>query len=139
MRIRSYFYYIASNDVESQRKGMVAIAWAEGDFTNTPMPLRSESRRLYRCLLRGMPIRRAAVHFCVPDNLYFRLLSSFYVTVIDVNSGSDSLPRHRFHVGTFIDTTENKWCSSLSRLSLTHRKAQFSILLIDFFRIFYKS
>ncbi len=101
MRIRSYFHYIASNDVEGQRKGMVSIAWAEGDFTNTPMPLRSESRRLYGCLLRGMPIRMAAGHFCVPDTLYFRLLTYFIVTVIDANIGPNSLPRHRIHVGTF--------------------------------------
>ena len=121
MKIRAYFYYIASNDVETQRKGMVFIGWAEGDFTSTPMPLSTESRRLYRCMLRGMPVRRTAVHFCVPDTLYFRLLSSFFVTVIVPSGGSNSLVRSRLHVGTFIFVQRyhlfHVWCTEVHNSS----------------------
>mmetsp|Transcript_5055 Transcript_5055/g.10465 ORF Transcript_5055/g.10465 Transcript_5055/m.10465 type:complete len:487 (-) Transcript_5055:248-1708(-) len=104
MKLRCYFYYVASNDVESQRKGLVSIVWVQGDFTNTPMPLRKESRLLYGLALSGLPLRRASTHFCAPDTLYFRLLSSFVITSL---FRSSSLSRIRFH---FVEGIERRYC-----------------------------
>jgi len=99
MKIRLYMHYVASNDVESQRKGIICIAWPEGDFTNTPMPLTKENRRLLRLFLDATPIRIVCVHFCMPDTLYFQLLRSFLIIVMP----SYMTSRLRFHVATGIE------------------------------------
>jgi len=96
MRIRSYLFFVASNDTESQKKGMVHVTWPEGDFSNTPMPLHNESRGLIKRAMAGMPIRIAVIHFCMPDTLYFWLLRSFVTTSMYFSQRS----RIRFHVGT---------------------------------------
>jgi hypothetical protein len=96
MKIRSYFFYVAGNGTESQRKGMVNLALPEGDFTNTPMPLHQESRDLFRRGFASMPIRLVAIHICMPDTLFFRLLRSFILTAF-----TSMRSRLRFHVCTY--------------------------------------
>jgi len=81
MRIRIYMFYIAGDDIESQRKGLVILGWIEGDFTNTPMPLHQKNRRLTKHLLAAIPIRSVVYHICMPDTLYFRLLRSFLYSI----------------------------------------------------------
>lgn len=78
------------------KKGIVHIAWPEGDFYNTPIPLHNESRRLIKRGIAGMPIRIAIIHFAMADMLYFWLLRSFVTTTMYLSQRS----RIRFHVGT---------------------------------------
>lgn len=99
MRIRSYLFFVASNDTESQKKGMVHVTWPEGDFSNTPMPLHNESRGLIKRAMAGMPIRIAVIHFCMPDTLYFWLLRSFVTTSMYFSQRS----RIRFHVAEGVE------------------------------------
>jgi len=96
-KIRLYFFFIACNDEESQIKGLICIAWPEGDFTNSPMPLHQESRRLIRRAMAGFPIRITAIHFCMPDTIYFRLLGSFVITFFPKRT------RVKVHVATGIE------------------------------------
>lgn len=94
-----YIYFVASNDIESQKKGMVHIGWPEGDFSNTPMPLHKKNRLLYKRVMASMPIRIAGVHFCMPDTLYFRLLRAFATTSLYFAQRS----RLRFHVAEGVE------------------------------------
>lgn len=95
-RIRMYIFSVASNDTESQRKGLVSILWPEGNFTNIPMPFHKESRRLMKAVMDGIPIRRPVTHFCMPDNIYWQLLRSFWISFVSERMRA----RTQFHIGT---------------------------------------
>jgi len=98
MRIHLYITFVFSNDVESQRKGMVNVLWPEGDFSEIQMPLHNDSRNLLKKVIAAAPLRLVAVHICFPDTLYFNLLRSFLILTF-----SSQRSRMKFHVGTSIE------------------------------------
>mmetsp|Transcript_27936 Transcript_27936/g.75956 ORF Transcript_27936/g.75956 Transcript_27936/m.75956 type:complete len:329 (+) Transcript_27936:479-1465(+) len=93
-----YIHFVVSNDLESQRKGMVLLAMPEGDFSETPLPLFKDSRRLLSITFASTPIRIAAIHICFPDTLYFRLIRSFLVLSVPFRNH-----RLKAHTGTTIE------------------------------------
>ena len=92
-----YFFYVASDSVESQRKGIVKIfypvASAEKSiFKTLPGP---DDRKIAARLNDAIPIRVVAMHFCVPDTLQFRMFRAIVIT---------STPNSRFRLKTHFGT-----------------------------------
>jgi len=98
-----YYYYICTEDVETQRNGMVAIAWGgtDQDLKELKMPAKSE-RIMHssgRSFDSGMPIRVVAIHVCNADSAFYRLVRSFYVLVMPYSF----LARIIFHHGAKVE------------------------------------
>ena len=70
---------VASESVESQRKGIVKIVHPTNpsDFGKSfPGP---EDRKLAGVMNSSMPIRLVAFHICAPDSLFFRMFRALII------------------------------------------------------------
>mmetsp|Transcript_27603 Transcript_27603/g.64807 ORF Transcript_27603/g.64807 Transcript_27603/m.64807 type:complete len:480 (-) Transcript_27603:197-1636(-) len=92
-----YTYYALSDDIESQRKGVVLVIWIGSNRVATPASL--ESMRVFSKINTGSPLRKCAIHFCMPDKHIFYILRSMYA----ITHFSNTKTRIKFHVG---DTTD---------------------------------
>mmetsp|Transcript_12545 Transcript_12545/g.26405 ORF Transcript_12545/g.26405 Transcript_12545/m.26405 type:complete len:541 (+) Transcript_12545:151-1773(+) len=101
-KILMYMHWVASEDVESQRKGIVIVAWlfdedGEQNIWETKIRprLRKRVRSYHQKQNNSLPLREAGIHHCVLDTPMFHVLSSMYVFGLD--------PHHRTlykkHVG----------------------------------------
>jgi hypothetical protein len=93
---------IASEDVESQRKGVVLVVWPGGPG-NDWKGLDTSDRRSRHLLSQRhevLPIRFAGYHYCMPDNPIFRLIRSF--AILYGGLGGEMKARMRFHIGTCV-------------------------------------
>jgi len=66
--------FVASEDVETQRNGVVIIFWPGSD-KNITIP-RSKHRSLVRKIFNGIPTRCASFHFCFPNTPFFHIMRS---------------------------------------------------------------
>ena len=83
---------IASEDIESQKRGVVLIVWPGGPGKDWK-GLDKADRRSFHLLSQRhevLPIRFAGYHYCMPDNP----LSGH------VGLGSGIKARMKFHIGT---------------------------------------
>jgi hypothetical protein len=93
---------IASEDIESQKRGVVLIVWPGGPGKDWK-GLDKADRRSFHLLSQRhevLPIRFAGYHYCMPDNPIFRLIRSFAVLSGHVGLGSGIKARMKFHIGT---------------------------------------
>jgi len=96
-----YFCHALSEDVETQRRGIVWIVWGRPDmdkilkFPGTPGNKRIVLPNGGECN-NAAQIRVVAIHMCLPPTPFFRLVKSFYVLIIH----DTHLQRMVFHHGT---------------------------------------
>mmetsp|Transcript_9759 Transcript_9759/g.23622 ORF Transcript_9759/g.23622 Transcript_9759/m.23622 type:complete len:683 (-) Transcript_9759:58-2106(-) len=129
MRIKILWYmiWIASEDIETQRKGLVIIGWPcdeiiSGSMSNNPMseddtrssdgsamggmedsawernlrPNIANMEGIYQVkAVDGLPIRIAALHFCIQNRPIYRILNSLFYFTLDSTYKS----RYKVHIG----------------------------------------
>jgi hypothetical protein len=83
--------WVVGEDVETQRRGMVAIYWPS---LNTFIP----DQNWGHMLVKGFPVRAAALHVCLPNTLAFRMLKA----QIGLAVPTYVRRRFQFHLGTSV-------------------------------------
>uniref|UniRef100_A0A7S4AGI2 DUF6824 domain-containing protein n=1 Tax=Pseudo-nitzschia australis TaxID=44445 RepID=A0A7S4AGI2_9STRA len=99
LRLKSYFYFwmSASEDIESQQKGVIFLVWPGTDGMRQ-IPNQTD-RTLHDKCNAASPIRIAAVHFCLPNTPFFHLLRSIMARTL----GKTYRLRLKFHVGEGVE------------------------------------
>jgi hypothetical protein len=83
--------WVAGEDVETQRSGLVVISWPGKDTViSDPNWIRSGQRAV-----RGFPVRGVALHICLANTLAFRMLKA----QIGLAMPKDVRSRFQFHLG----------------------------------------
>lgn len=109
-KILIYMHWIASEDVETQRKGIVIVGWvfdedgADNIWETSIRPgFRKKVRLYHQKQNKSLPLREASIHQCFLDTPFFHALSSLYVFGLD--------PHHRTlykkHAGTLVHHAMN--------------------------------
>ena len=88
----------ASDDVETQRKGITSIIWPgkkvpDGD---TVQNVKFDRVMFLKRVYENLPIRTCSLHFCMPDTPLCRLMQPLFVLSL-----SHYMQRMKFHVGTW--------------------------------------
>ena len=86
----------ASDDVESQQKGVVFFVWPGPTAGMRNMPNQTDRALHHKCN-DAAPIRIAAVHFCFPNEPFYHLLRS----IMTMTLGIAYRLRLKFHVGEY--------------------------------------
>jgi hypothetical protein len=96
MKFYIYFWWVAAEDVETQRNGIVNIFWPD----ELTFPLKRESEEADR-VLTAVPGRITAMHQCLKDGPLFRLMNAVVILSLDVETKT----RLKFHTGkhTLVD------------------------------------
>ena len=100
LQILIYLLYTAgTNDVDTQRKGMVIVIWCQGhgrfplDVLSTPV-----STWTHKQMSQARPLRSSAVHFCGPNTTFYKLLQKLtFGSFLGHHAKMDA--RFRIHVG----------------------------------------
>merc|ERR1711933_494190 len=114
-----YLHWIASEDVETQQKGIVIIAWptnedgedgGEDDIMsswekNITPKFNKRLRTLQKQMAISMPVRMVSQQAFFPDTTFFRTMSALYY----VGMNSYERPRYKAHFGEY-----NPWSVSHS-------------------------
>jgi len=94
-KIVMYLHWVASEDIETQRKGVVIIGWVFNERNNPAMweknirpSIKNKARINIRKDYDSMMIRVASLHLCYSDTPFFRALSALYVFGLDSYSKS---------------------------------------------------
>jgi len=100
VKILIYIVCAASEDVETQRKGITSIVWpgsktAPGD---EPRNLKMNRIIFMKRIYGNLPIRTCSVHFCIPDTPFFHAVRTIFIL-----SMSPYWQRMKFHVGEIIE------------------------------------
>lgn len=125
IKILWYMIWIASEDIETQRKGLVIIGWPCDEIisgSNSPMseddtrssdgsamggigdsvwernirPNIANVEGIYQVKsVDGLPIRIAALHFCIQNRPVYRILNSLFYFTLDSSYKS----RYKVHIG----------------------------------------
>ena len=96
-KILYYFMLVASESVESQRRGLVKVLYPS-NFSKDPLSLlpTREHQRLAAKMNASFPIRLVAMHICHPDTFFFRLFRAILI----VTKYGDTKFRVVSHYGT---------------------------------------
>ena len=105
-----YLLTIVSNDVESQRRGMVNIAFfmepkvvpGEDDADRKLQLIHKSRSKTHATIASSMPCRLSAVHGCMPDRLIYHILCLMYGMAL----GKEFSAKCRHHFG---EPTELKY------------------------------
>ena len=73
--------FVASEDIETQRNGVVVIFWPGMDNVEGHLP-DSRHRLLVKQSFMGIPTRFASVHLCCPNTYFFTILRSVLTLVL---------------------------------------------------------
>jgi len=96
-KIVLYFLLVAGDDIESQQKGIIVLAWPNPDIAESfklQYPINSGGR-LVQMILQCVPVRVTAFHFCTPENdPFFKVVRSVFALSL---GGKRS--RLKFHSG----------------------------------------
>jgi hypothetical protein len=95
MRTLYYMLMTASEEEETQKKGMVAIVLNIGKHREPPNSAPTRSSRKIAELLSFLPCRFCALHFCVDDPA----ASTQWISMVMVVLGSSVRARFRIHQG----------------------------------------
>ena len=96
-RVCFYVMQNLSDDVLTQKLGLVAISLNQHLPTGMNIIQNSDWRVAARKIMHCMPIRVAAIHICLPDSsLWARTLKALVLIAV----GRQRRPRLRFHLGT---------------------------------------
>ena len=106
MKILLYLWVVAAEDVESQRKGMVVISISGPKITreddqnqNSGQQKFHENRvKTHATIGAAVPMRPAAVHFCLPNTTLHHILTKIYGIALGNWSA-----RIRFHLGQSVE------------------------------------
>lgn len=99
-RLKLYHYtaMVATEDVESQRRGVVLVVWPGGagkDWSKRQLPDK-RARHLVTRRHEVIPMRYAGYHYCMPEIPVFRLVRAFAVLYV---IRSEIKSRMKFHIG----------------------------------------
>jgi hypothetical protein len=86
-----YLLWVAGEDVETQRRGLVVISWPRMDTVILDRNWVGTGQRA----VRGFPVRGAALHLCLANTLAFRMLKA----QIGLAMPKDVRKRFQFHLG----------------------------------------
>lgn len=102
-RIILYIFYVASESVESQRRGIAQIVYPSSISASllTSLP-GEEDRKLAARFNRSVPIRVVAMHICFPDTFFWR---SFRAMIL--LSKQEEKFRVKTHPGSWADWQYN--------------------------------
>jgi hypothetical protein len=92
-----YFWGVASEDVETQQRGLISLYWPEDHHLFPDKREVQEAERVFAAL----PIRVAALHQCIPNTAVFQLTKA----VIMLSLGVETTTRMKFHTNDDIQTT----------------------------------
>ncbi|VEU40843.1 unnamed protein product [Pseudo-nitzschia multistriata] len=100
VKILIYLMLSASEDVETQRKGITSVVWPgtkmpEGDKVNN---IKLDRVIFLKRVYDNLPIRTCSLHFCLPDTPFFHMMRTLFVL-----SMSHYMQRMKFHVGENIE------------------------------------
>lgn len=86
IKVMWYMYWIASEDTESQRKGVIVIGWPSEDNI-WEQSLRSSIKNhegVYQNkVFNGLPMRVAGVHSCFDDHPIYKIVISLFYFALD--------------------------------------------------------
>lgn len=74
IKIIFYMFYVAGGDVESQRKGIILVTWPHSQPSNSSFSLGKDEQKFLKRIFDNTSIRICAVHCCIPDTFFFRVL-----------------------------------------------------------------
>jgi hypothetical protein len=95
MKFYIYFWGVASEDVETQQRGLISLYWPE--VHNFPDKREvQEAERVFA----AVPIRNTAMHHCFPNTAVFQLTKA----VIILSLGVETTTRMKFHTDDDIQT-----------------------------------
>jgi len=97
-KLSIYMFYAVSDDVESQRKGLVIVGWVGSNTFGDSVPS-LQHVDLFAKVWEGCPIRIVSSHMCFPDKPYFHWLRYLYTLTLSANKRQ----RARFHLGEEIE------------------------------------
>ena len=90
-----------SDNVESQRKGVISLAWMayfNSDIAVPSLfPTSEDATTNLSIIYDALPLRICSHHFCLPDKPHFHLLRSLMALAMS----SCHKQRIKFHVGTY--------------------------------------
>ena len=99
LKLYHYTAMVATEDVESQRRGVVLVVWPGGagkDWSKRQLPDK-RARHLVTRRHEVIPMRYAGYHYCMPEIPVFRLVRAFAVLYV---IRSEIKSRMKFHIGT---------------------------------------
>lgn len=98
MKTLLYLYQVLSEDVESQKRGLVMISFPSINFDPTTISDPKAKRHIYD-ILNSIAIRFASNHMCFPDKPWFRALGSLFLLA----SPTSIRVRTRLHFGSITE------------------------------------
>jgi hypothetical protein len=96
MKFFIYFWGVASEDVETQQRGLISLFWPEEhNFPDKREALEAER------VFAAVPIRITALHQCTPNTAVFQLTKAVIILSLDVETRT----RMKFHTDDDVETT----------------------------------
>jgi len=104
VKILLYTMLAASEDVETQRKGITSIVWPG---KKVPTEDRLSNVKVDRIMfLKGvyesLPVRTCSIHFCIPETPFFQVMRTLFILTM-----AQFTTRMKFHIG---ETVELQYC-----------------------------
>ena len=96
MKTLLYFFQVLSEDLESQKRGIVIVSFPSINFDPTTI-CDPKSKRLISDCLDSIAIRISASHLCFPDEPWFHALGSLFLLA----STPSIRVRTRLHFGKY--------------------------------------
>jgi len=100
VKILIYLVLAASDDVETQRKGITTVIWPGSkmpkgdDVINLKMDRLLFMKRVYESL----PVRTCSYHFCMQNTPFFQVVRTLFILSL-----SQSMQRMKFHIGENVE------------------------------------
>mmetsp|Transcript_10674 Transcript_10674/g.25291 ORF Transcript_10674/g.25291 Transcript_10674/m.25291 type:complete len:490 (+) Transcript_10674:246-1715(+) len=94
-KILFYLLWVAGEDLETQRKGIVVVIWPVSDVAIKHLKNKDSLIQTQKEQLKGTPVRTCSYHFCVPDNPLFQVLRMIFTMSLEKRKRS----RLKFHIG----------------------------------------
>jgi len=92
-KVLMYLMHVASENVESQKRGVIFIIISSKiSFSVLPSP---DNQRFAQKMNDSFPIRLVAMHFCIPETMYYRMLQS----IVLLSHTSETRFRYKTHFG----------------------------------------
>ena len=112
-KIVMYLHWIASEDIETQQKGIVVIAWPsdEDNYTslwekgNLRLKIKKQNTETFKQNFNvALPVRVTSIHFCSKNQPIYKVLSSLFYFSLNTHHKS----RYKTHFGTYRTSVKRK-------------------------------
>ena len=99
VKILLYIVLAASDDVETQRKGIISIIWPGTKLPNGDNLRNVKLNRILflKRVYESLPVRTCSIHFGIPHSPFNQLMQT-----LTTLSMPQYMQRMKFHVGTFL-------------------------------------